>query len=113
MSVERVRKACIKAAKNRSVLTYTDLAPILGLDMYVPADRERIGEVLGEIASAEHEAGRPLLAAVVVSANGGMPGHGFFKLARARGLMDAKTNKKAFCWDELQRLYAYWATHEG
>lgn len=113
MSVERLRKTCIKAAKNRSVLTYTDIAPLLGLDMYVPDDRAKIGEYLDQLARAEHEAGRPLLSAVVVGANGGMPGHGFFKLARSFGLMGPKDVKKAFCWSELQRLYAYWAGHEG
>jgi len=113
MSIERLRKTCIKAAKNRSVLTYTDIAPLLGLSMIEPDDRAKIGEYLDQLASAEHAAGRPLLSVVVVGASGGTPGHGFFKLARALGLMDAKTNKKAFCWDELQRLYAYWATHEG
>jgi hypothetical protein len=113
MSALHVRKACIKAAKSRSVLTYSALAPLLGLDMYMPADRAKIGELLDELARAEHEAGRPLLSAVVVGANGGMPGHGFFKLARSFGLMGPKDVKKAFCWEELQRLYAYWAAHEG
>jgi hypothetical protein len=110
MSHEALRKECVRAAKGRAVVTYTDVAPYVGLNMSVPDDRKKIGDILTELASAEHEAGRPLLSAVVVLSSGGAPGAGFFKLARALGLMEPKENKKAFLWNELNRVWNYWST---
>lgn len=70
-----------QAAAARRTLAYGDIAPLAGLDMGRQDHRSRIGEILDEISIAEHEAGRPLLSAVVVQSGEGIPGKGFFKMA--------------------------------
>ena len=57
-------------------------------------------------ADQEIAAGRPLLAAVVVSEKTGMPGAGLFKYARRNGLQ--KTDDVTFFVSELKRVYDYW-----
>jgi hypothetical protein len=49
-------------------------------------DRNKIGEILGEISTYEHDHGRPMLSAIVVLAGIGYPGEGFYNLARHLGL---------------------------
>lgn len=103
-----IYEECKRVARNRTVLTYSDVAPLAGLDMSNPDDRGEIGEILGDISSFEHDEGRPLLSAVVIEATSKIPGHGFFTLAQAVGLMKPSDDKKAYYWKELQRVYDAW-----
>jgi len=41
-----------------------------------------VGRLLGEISEDEHDAGHPLLSAIVVDKNSSLAGPGFFKLVR-------------------------------
>lgn len=45
----------------------------------------QVGALLGHVSVAEWLEGRPLLSAIVVQAEGGQPGTGFFDLARELG----------------------------
>jgi hypothetical protein len=49
--VARVRKAVEKHARNGEVVIYEPLMTPLGMKTTVPADRKRIGAVLGEIST--------------------------------------------------------------
>jgi len=64
--------------------------------------------ILGEISTAEHEAGRGMLSVVVVHKSGdGMPGAGFLELARSLG---RDTGDRVEFWaSELDRVYRTWA----
>ena len=53
-----------EVARSRKITFYSDIAPLVNLDMGNPHDRKVIGELLGEISSFEHEHGRPLLSAM-------------------------------------------------
>ena len=94
-------------AKSEKITCYSSIAPLAGLDMTNPAHRREIGEILGEISQHEHDAGRPLLSAVVISRDTNMPGEGFFKLARDLSLFMAE-DELSFFTKELEKVYAQW-----
>jgi hypothetical protein len=61
---------------------------------------------LGDVSEAEERAGRGLLSAVVVGTRTGIPGKGFFSLARRLG----RSGTDRSIWEaERTRLQAVWA----
>ena len=104
-------KLCEKlreVARQQSTTHYEDIAPMLGLMMGDPADRVRIGQILGEISKQEHDAGRPMLSAVVTHKGDERPGLGFFELAQELGLVGTMDSETFFI-HELKRVHRYWA----
>ena len=81
-----IREELLRVAKIGSYINYSDVAPLAGLDMDLPHDRNEIADILDGISQAEHDAGRPLLSAVVIRRDKNKPGRGFFVLARRLGL---------------------------
>jgi hypothetical protein len=86
--VEEFLKKLAKA-KQRSVF-YEPIMEKIGLDWRVPADRSRIGSILGEISerTAEVDKRQKLMLTVLVhrkTAGVTRPGKGFFDLARDLG----------------------------
>ena len=68
-----------------------------------------LAHMLGEISSAEDAAGRGMLTVVVVHKSGdGMPGAGFFELARSLGRDTG--DKVAFWASELRKVHATWSS---
>ena len=106
----------VDAAGAQTMAHYAQLGEHLGLDMSNTDDRIRIGAMLDEIDFLEHNAGRPLLSAVVVHAQDGLPGTGFFDCARKLGLLKAgkRQEELEFFVSELRRVQAYWgSTNSG
>ena len=105
------RQAMIAVAARRRVIAYSELvARIHSLDLEPQGDR--LAHMLGEISTAEHEAGRGMLTVVVVHKQGDqMPGPGFFQLARSLG-HDTK-DREAFWVAELEKVYRAWAKEQG
>ena len=95
----------------QDVVYYSEIAPLANLDMANPPDRTEIGRLLGEISTAEHKQGKPLLSAVAISHDGNKPGDGFFTLARELGLHRG-SDDDAFWTAELERVYRYWKSKE-
>ena len=95
------------AAPDQRLIAYSDLvAETRSLDLE-PQD-DRLAHLLGEISTAEHEAGRGMLTVVVVHKHGDqMPGPGFFQLARSLG-HDTK-DREAFWIAELEKVYGVWS----
>ncbi len=108
MDRELRKKLCLVAARRRTI-TYGEVALPLGLDMGWPPDRDKIAEMLGEISAHEHAKGRPLVSAVVVLAESGWPGGGFFDLARSTGRMAPHEDRVAYFARELRTVHDYWA----
>lgn len=81
--VPRARKLLVAQAKKRRTVTYGSIQKGLG-------GRRYIGEVLDKLNIDERDGGRPMLSALVVNTDTGMPSGGFFDLARR--LMPAKRN---------------------
>ena len=103
------REVMIAAAARRRVIAYSDLvAGISALDLEPQGDQ--LAHMLGEISTAEHEAGRGMLTVVVVHKYGDqMPGPGFYQLARTLG-HDTK-DREAFWVRELETVYAAWSAN--
>ena len=101
------RELMIAVAARRSMIAYSDLvARIRGLDL--DPQSQHLAHMLGEISTAEHEAGRGMLTVVVVHKHGDkMPGPGFFELARSLGYDTG--DREVFWIKELQKVYRAWA----
>ena len=93
-------------ARARSVITYSDIAPLVGVDI-----RTSLGRLIAEVCAHEVEHGRPMLGSVVVRKDTGMPGDGYFKGACRLGQFDpdGKKGKRAFWAEELERVYDGWS----
>jgi hypothetical protein len=94
-------------ARSGQWMTEYAVAPIAGIN---PASQHLAAEletVLDAINRAENAEGRPLLTAVVVIKETGMPGSGFFAYARELGLHTG-SDDRAFWESELQRVHDYW-----
>ena len=104
---DRLRPILEDAARRGVTLTYLELASAVGLGP--PRAIHRITDALEDLMRADHAAGRPLLAAVAVSAKrGGLPAPGFFRLAAELGLYfgpEHGDQATLFHAMELQRLH--------
>ena len=96
-----------RIAKVQTTTTYTEIAPLAGLVMCNPTDRNEIARILGEISTYEHSQGRPLLSAVVILQDKNIPGQGFFTLARELGLYSGGDDLSFFC-RELVKVHETW-----
>ena len=105
---QRIYDELKRVAKAQRTITYSEIAPLAGLDMENPDDRNRIATILDEISRHEHAQGRPLLSAVVVHKGEGSPGDGFFKMARAVGAMLPGDDRLTFFACELGRVHEAW-----
>jgi hypothetical protein len=108
-----VTKRLYRVARDRATITYGDLcdemarAGGLRLDPRITA----LAGLLGQVNLLEHEAGRPLISALVVHQGGGrQPGEGFWSFARDLGV-DPGVGSQArldFWVREVQRCQSYW-----
>ena len=104
--------ALIYAAKDQKKLNYADVAKIMGISEIGNYMGAETGHLLGEISENEHNNERPLLSAVVVKSNIGIPGDGFFTLARQLHKLEENTTpeqKKLFWKNELNQIYEKWS----
>lgn len=99
-----------RIARRREMITYSGIAPLAGLDMENPADRDAIRQLLGMISTYEHQHGRPMLTAIVVHKQDNIPGHGFFELAQHLRLLRPGADALAFFCGEVARVHATWTS---
>jgi len=97
----------IKAAQQRKTIYYEDIARIMKLPTRGDHMAKEVGQILGEISECEHNQGRPLLSAIVIRKDTGMPGEGFFKLARQLNKFQGQ-DEQNFWKNELQAVYGTW-----
>jgi hypothetical protein len=100
------RAARIVAARSdKGTITYNELARQI-ISLRLEADSLALRELLGEISLAEEMAGRGMLSVVVVHQGGdGLPGHGFFTLAKGLG---RDTTDQARLAVECGKVHAIW-----
>jgi len=80
----RLRPILEAAARRGATVTYLDLAAAAGIGP--PRAIHQVTGALEALMRADHRDGRPLLAALAVSAKrGGLPAPGFFRLAAELG----------------------------
>lgn len=79
--------------------------------MQNPDDRNKIGFILGEISSNEHNNGRPLISVLVFRDDKNIPGDGFFELAHRLGLFNGGEDENAkdtYFVSEFKKVCDYW-----
>lgn len=105
---EMVKAELITAAKYRGMITYQDVAAIMGLPSSGSHMGSATGHLLGEISEDEVLAGRPMLSALSVSVSG-KPGSGFAGLCVDLGLIEEGQDWEP-CWrQQREMLYKTWA----
>ncbi|HGM4787684.1 hypothetical protein [Stenotrophomonas maltophilia] len=114
MSIDNVLYGkLVELARSRSLATYGDVAPLIGLNMDREEDREDIARRLGEIVLFEHANGRPMLTALVVHKGGdNNPGEGFFSAAEAIGIFSGSRNqlrRLTFWVNQVGLVYNHWS----
>lgn len=105
-----VYDALKRAAKTGTLLNYTDVGNLVGLDMDNADHRAKMSNLLDEISFHEHHQGRPLLSVVVIRKDLNKPGHGFYELASRLGLYHGHSDidQVVFFSHEFQRTAACW-----
>lgn len=101
-----------EAARRGRVTRYSEVAPLVGLDMALSEDRNHISALLDEISRHEHQLGHPLLSVVVIHMEDNIPGNGFFTLAQALGQFDGRDRFMYFV-EELRRVHDHWRPRNG
>src|ERR1043165_2505891 len=92
----RLIQVVTNVSNNRGpgLISYIDVCRLVNLDMDIPADHQRLSQYLDNVSTHDHQAGRPLLSAVVVYSNQGFlttPGDGFYELAVRLGLHQGRS----------------------
>ena len=105
---QTIHEELLRVAKSGAFVTYSDIAPLGSLNMDFLPDRNKMGDILDGISVAEHKAGRPLLAAVVIRKDKNMPGTGFFDLAKSLGLYNVGDDL-GYWVEESRRVHDYWS----
>ena len=103
----------IEKARNKQKSHYEEVAVIMGK---TPQEKmghywvNETGYMLKEICDYEHKHNRPMLSAIVVLKEDGIPDKDFFELARGLGKLTSasKQDEKAFWKQELLEVYKTW-----
>lgn len=88
-----------KVAEARQTITYSQLAERIGISP------QNLGSVLDSLNRQLHARGLPMLSAVVVKKQTGMPGQGFFRLAWELGRFASGEDARQFWERELTEVY--------
>ncbi len=108
LGVERLEGLLIDAAKNRSQLTYQQVAQLL--ELQPPHTIHQAAALIEELMRNHAKAGAPQLASLVISrARGGLPAPGFFMLLQELGLYDGSVDgedARHFHSQEMQRCFS-------
>ena len=96
-------------ARARRMITYKELAEGVGLDWKRNYGKCRqIFAVLGAVSTSEVEQGHPMLSAIAVRQDG-MPGSGFFVLARDLNRYQSGT-EYSFWLTERDAVWDFWSS---
>ena len=107
---ERLYNEIRKVANGKSKTSYKDVASSCDIPFKTSNDRKTFFKELNEICIFENSNKRPMICSVVVKKSDGMPGDGFFELARKLGVWDGKTEKERFIENETKKVWKYWSS---
>jgi len=99
----------ITAARYKGLVTYQEIAKLLGMPLTGQNMGRTIGTLVGDISRNEFNNGRPMLSAIVVGVSG-FPGKGFYGLAEELGLSfeDTPEGREIFWQEEREKVYEAW-----
>jgi hypothetical protein len=104
-----MRQIMVELAKSGQTISYSELCAMLKT-AYLHYHSPMLTTLLIEIGSEEAQAGRPILPAVVVGKQSGIPGLGYFKVAIGEAEI---ADPQAHWQNDLQQLFDYWSKHES
>ena len=93
---KKTRKILAKAARKSKPITYGDLLRKLGRDYTQPADRRRLGRLLGSVSAQSYLEDGVLLGIWAISKASGLPKYGVWELAQEQGLQPDTEDRAAF-----------------
>ncbi|MDX2138851.1 MAG: hypothetical protein SF123_12225 [Chloroflexota bacterium] len=102
----------ITAAQRRGLVTYGELASLVGLPPSGNYMGSAIGNYLGVISENEVAQGRPMLSALTVDSTGAV-GKGFFDIARSVGLFTTEDVEARTQFWEAQKKAVYETWRRG
>lgn len=105
-----MRQIMVETARHGQLITYSELCATLKT-AYLHFRSPALVRLLVEIGTEEVKAGRPVLPAVVVSKQSGMPGGGYFKITGENGEVEGSADPKAMWEADLKRVYEHWSNH--
>ncbi|MCA1436771.1 hypothetical protein I6F33_27890 [Bradyrhizobium sp. BRP20] len=107
--VQIARKYLEEAAVAQTILFYEQVMQALGLSRTVPADRTKVGKVLGRVSEISFEKDGILLSAIVHRKTAGhtVPGPGFLTLAEELGL--EWDDERTFADEHVKRVFDHYA----
>lgn len=105
----KVYAALVNAAESHGLVTYQEIAQIMGLPLIGNYMGREVGNMIGVISEDEVALGRPMLSAVVVGVNG-KPSDGFYGWARDLGRFagEGKEARERFWAQEREAVYKAW-----
>jgi hypothetical protein len=103
-----IRQLLIDVARAKQVITYSELTSMLQT-AYLHYHSSMLARLLVEVGAEEVQAGRPVLPALVVTKQSGMPGQGFFKLSAERGY--DISDPEAYWRTAVKHVHDYWSDH--
>jgi len=103
---KQAQQAMVIAARQETAISYSELVKQIEAIHFEPHDFN-LFHLLGQISTKESEDGRGLLTAVVVRQEDGLPGQGFFQLARDLGL--DPSDQEGFWISQLSNVYSSWS----
>jgi hypothetical protein len=99
----------VTLARTGKTTTYSEVAPIVNLDVSEQPDRNELGELLGYISRAEVMQQRPMLSAIGLHKGDASVGTGFYKLGVELGRARPNQEDFEFLAMELKALQAFWS----
>lgn len=97
----------LEAARAKQTINYGSLYDFLKLPPIHSRRIQILSQLLDEISTSEHEKGNPLLSVVVVRSDNGMPGKGFFDMAKRIRVQGAESDFDFFR-SQLEAVYGKW-----
>lgn len=106
-----MRQVMVETAKRGQLITYSELCATLKT-AYLHYHSPLLVKLLIEIGRAEAAEGRPVLPAVVVGKQSGMPGAGYFKIGVDSDGEAAFDDPELMWRTDLEAVFQYWSEHE-
>ncbi|MCB9450941.1 MAG: hypothetical protein H6672_05845 [Anaerolineaceae bacterium] len=108
--VAEARAILIEQARLRQTITYAELCTMMQTAR-IHYHSNTMVRLLDDIGRMEYEAGRPVLPAVVVTKQTGIPGAGYFRLPGTLPGEETPADAEAIWGADLQAVFDYWSEH--
>lgn len=106
---DELRIALIQCAKNKEIVSYSDLAKKTEIIKFKP-NSKIFNIMLSEISKEEYSSGRGLLTALLYKTGGKTPGYRLYNIAISLGL-EVSDNPEMWS-NERNKVFEYWSNND-